>query len=417
MVLEKNSKTMKITYSLFLFIIFSYFQSNATVYTVTNTANSGPGSLRQAITNANGLGADQIVFNISGTAPHIITPLSAFPNLNDDQTVIDGSTQPANGYAGPGPKIIIDGSLAGAAAKCFHISGYGCEIYGLYIKKFASDGIYIDCYNQTANPGFVVGAAGKGNVISNNSGNGITIETGAIHNSFIQGNIIGLDSAGIFSYGNNNGIYFNNTADNIHIGGAAAGEGNVISSNTSNGIAMNNTFTRIFIKGNKIGTDITGTIARGNGGTGVYSNGGGSDSILIGGNSILGEGNLISNNGDKGIMFNGNGWSNIFIKGNQIGTDISGLLPMGNKRSGIATNASVLNNITIGGAVTGEGNIISGNNFFGGPLEGGISISSATGHGNIKNNRIGSDASGNLNIGNKYICLARTRLQTCLIRT
>ena len=39
----------------------------ASTYTVTNTANSGAGSLRQAILDANGhSGADDIVFNISG---------------------------------------------------------------------------------------------------------------------------------------------------------------------------------------------------------------------------------------------------------------------------------------------------------------------------------------------------------------
>lgn len=48
--------------------------AQATTYTVSNTNDSGAGSLRQAITDANGnVGADTISFNISGAGPHIIT--------------------------------------------------------------------------------------------------------------------------------------------------------------------------------------------------------------------------------------------------------------------------------------------------------------------------------------------------------
>ena len=53
-----------------------------TVYTVTNTSNTGAGSLRQAITDANAhAGADTINFNIAGTGVHTITPTSALPAI------------------------------------------------------------------------------------------------------------------------------------------------------------------------------------------------------------------------------------------------------------------------------------------------------------------------------------------------
>jgi len=57
---------------------------DATTFTVTNTADSGPGSLRQAILDANGNpGTDTIAFNISGSGVHTISPTSALPNLID----------------------------------------------------------------------------------------------------------------------------------------------------------------------------------------------------------------------------------------------------------------------------------------------------------------------------------------------
>ena len=49
--------------------------ASATTYTVTSTADSGAGSLRQAITDANAsLGLDTIAFNITGSGVHTITP-------------------------------------------------------------------------------------------------------------------------------------------------------------------------------------------------------------------------------------------------------------------------------------------------------------------------------------------------------
>src|SRR5205807_1501123 len=63
-------------------------------FTVTNTNDSGPGSLRQTIldTNANP-GLDTISFCIIGAGVHTISPTSALPTITDT-VVIDGYTQP-----------------------------------------------------------------------------------------------------------------------------------------------------------------------------------------------------------------------------------------------------------------------------------------------------------------------------------
>lgn len=56
----------------------------ANTYTVVNTADSGAGSLRQAIMDANSNpGADTIAFNIAGTGVHTITPLGSLPIITN----------------------------------------------------------------------------------------------------------------------------------------------------------------------------------------------------------------------------------------------------------------------------------------------------------------------------------------------
>ena len=69
------------------------------VFTVTTTADDGPGSLRQAILDANAVAnadPDQIQFNIAGVGVRHIALLSPLPvvPLSDHPVTIDGSTQP-----------------------------------------------------------------------------------------------------------------------------------------------------------------------------------------------------------------------------------------------------------------------------------------------------------------------------------
>jgi hypothetical protein len=87
------------------------------VFTVTNTADTGVGSLRQAILDANATaGADSINFAIpdalkSAGGWWTIQPLSALPAVADSAT-IDGWSQPGAG-AGLAPRVLIDGTNAG----------------------------------------------------------------------------------------------------------------------------------------------------------------------------------------------------------------------------------------------------------------------------------------------------------------
>src|SRR4030095_14131028 len=60
----------------------------ANTYTVTSTADSGVGTLRQAILDANtNPGADTIAFNIVGSGVHTIAVASALPTITGPTTV------------------------------------------------------------------------------------------------------------------------------------------------------------------------------------------------------------------------------------------------------------------------------------------------------------------------------------------
>ncbi len=103
-------------------------------FAVVNTLDSGVGSLRQAILDANGApGADTITFDtvaLTGPGLQTITLATSLPQITDP-LVIDGTTQPD--YAGS-PLININGnSLAGSilsvsnvavTLKALKISGY-----------------------------------------------------------------------------------------------------------------------------------------------------------------------------------------------------------------------------------------------------------------------------------------------------
>ena len=63
-------------------------------FPVINTDDSGPGSFRQAILDANAnAGPDTISFNIPGAGVHTIAPASSLPAITET-VVIDGYTQP-----------------------------------------------------------------------------------------------------------------------------------------------------------------------------------------------------------------------------------------------------------------------------------------------------------------------------------
>src|SRR5437588_2023962 len=114
-----------------LFALLGAQSARGASFVVTNTADSGAGSLRQAILDANASpGPDTISFAIPGAGTHTIALLSALPFVSDP-AVIDATTQP--GFAGM-PLIELDGSSAGANANGLDVLADNA-IRGLVINR------------------------------------------------------------------------------------------------------------------------------------------------------------------------------------------------------------------------------------------------------------------------------------------
>ena len=272
---------------------------------VENTADSGFGSLRDAIIEANtNVGIDTIVFNIpkgvQGYDADIgiwtISPASPLPYITDAGLVINGNSQKE--FIGEdsnllGPEIIINGSQAGISSG-FGVFADNIEIDGLVIKKFKSIGIDF---------------------------NGI--ETGRIANCYI-----GTDHTGADTAGNYDGIELRNGTNNIIV------TGNVISGNKRIGIFIVDSSSYNFIHNNIIGLDCNGTASIGN----TY------DGIAIERHSNSNEvtGNHIGGNNDGINIYQSN---KNFIVGNIIGTNESWELDLGNVGSGVSVFGNGQDNI------------------------------------------------------------------------
>lgn len=364
---------------------------------VTNTNDSGAGSLRQALIDANS--GDTITFSVSGT----ILLASPLPTLTKGGITID---------AGTAHNIVIDGSaLTGSnVGHGLKITSANNTIKGLVIINVPS----YDTAVQTGGSGIYIGGSGAtGNRVSNcylgvqtngtdvarNGNFGILIDDGA------NGNIIGRDTSGV---GEPNVISGNRTA-NVALTSASGGkvtnnqirgnrigtnasgtaaitgadssrfdagvfienyaeenviEGNVISGNVGSnaaGIKLSSTDSsgtnaprNNRIVGNYIGINASGTAAIPNS-IGISFKGvGGSTGNIIG---EVGNGNYISGNSKDGILFDSSRVGNTTVAGNWIGLKPDGT-PLGNGQHGVY----IFNTRASGGITIGPGNVITANN-------------------------------------------------------
>ncbi|MEO5885111.1 MAG: hypothetical protein ABIQ58_06310, partial [Candidatus Limnocylindrales bacterium] len=369
----------------------------AATYTVSVVADSGAGSLRDAITASNASAtADTIDFAIPGAAPHVIQPLSALPAITDG-VVIDGTSAL---LVDGSPGIVIDGSSAGATSGLTLIgTGGNTEIRALRVIDFASSGIYVDVSGVLIEGNFIgtdgtadqgnrqagITVLGSGNQIRGNliSGNGLAPElepccgagfgiwlAGAgASGTTIVGNRIGTNASGTAAIGNGNYAIVVSSPSN-QIGGTAAADRNVISGNGRGIQYAGSTTQGNTLQGNYIGTNAAGTAAIPNGVHGVLLNLTG-DPITIGG-TAAGAGNVIAAS-DTGILLANA--SNAVIQGNLIGVGANGVTALGNAAVGVQVTGAIgfpANANAIGGTVAAARNVIANNGI--GVLLGGADV-------------------------------------------
>jgi parallel beta-helix repeat protein len=385
------------------------------VFAVINTNDSGPGSLRQAILNANTVpGGQTIDFAIPGPGPFTIVLDSALPTILGP-VVIDGYAQPGarpNSRADGDDALLrieLNGAGAGPEANGLTILAGSSIVRGLVINHFNGNGIALggeggdviegnfigtDVTGTVAlgNLGFGVSildspnhrvggtTAAARNVISGNGLSGVAIGFAGSTGIQVLGNFIGTDTGGTVALGNaSSGLEIFQAAV-ATVGGTVAGTGNIVSGNRVDGVRI--TAPNSVVQGNFIGTEVTGTAALGNLGNGITVN---AANTTIGG-LTAGARNVISGNLVSGVQILGRDVTGTMVQGNHIGTNAAGTAALGNRDGVLIENAP---NHTIGGTTAGARNVISGNRSAGVHILGSLAIAN-----HVLGNFIGTDASG-----------------------
>lgn len=413
-----------------LIVVPSTFLGNipitkAATYTVSTNADSGAGSFRQAIIDANAnAGADTINFTASGT----IT-ISSTMDAITESVIIDGTTAPDTfggvdvilggsssidcmqitggssttikgiGFSGCRKGILAtygaSGIILGGAASREYLVVDGSTVAGISLEGAGTVTILgsqfgINAANKSGisiTDGTTITIGGSGtneqNEIVSSTDDGILV--GASTGVTIKGNYIGQKLEGSIAGNGRHGIFVNGLATSLTIGGSLVADRNYILGNSQNGIKLSdNTSSAATVKQNYIGISATGFVAA-NGAEGIYIS---TPNNVIGATSS--QGNVISGNTLSGVYLTGaNAYLNSIV-GNTIGLDGTGLTAKGNGANGILIDGG-----NAGSYNTIEGNTISSN------TQNGIKISdTATGTTYIYSNKIGLGTDGETALGN-----------------
>ncbi len=331
-------------------------------YKVTDLADSGPGTLREAITSANANPwPDTVVFDTLAFISNGYTPISRaaqggesawritlaydLPPLTDNWGLTILGDINGNGT----PDIVLDGNLMAGNGLALH-SRWNI-IKGLVICNFTNAGIYIEETIQNQVMGCWIGTDPEGIAPAPNTYYGIWIWDA-------DSNRIGTDLDGL----------------------GDEREGNIISGNGFCGLYIYKGFNNQ-VSGNRIGLGYTGQACPNNYG-GIHVNA--SSYCLIGDSTGYSGRNIISANVMRGIIVDSS--DHIWIAHNYIGTDTSGTTSGGPQADGIGISKSTYTQV--------NDNIISG-------VGHGVEVSRGS-YNHIYGNFIGCDMNGN-SIGNEGI--------------
>lgn len=210
-------------------------------FAVTNTSSSGPGSLYEAMTDANNTaGADRILFNIPGPCVHKIDVSNNLLPAVSESLVIDGYSQP-----GAKPNSLTVGNNA---VILIQIDGGSMRSNGLVFSGASSDyAVRGLCLTGFGEPAFLTW--------------GVAITASEVHSAVVAGNFIGVLADGETPRGNYIGV-----GHVTLLGGTDPASRNVISGNRT-GFAGDTYLTPgtslygAVVRGNYIGTNASGNRA------------------------------------------------------------------------------------------------------------------------------------------------------------
>ncbi|MCA9208003.1 MAG: DUF4347 domain-containing protein, partial [Planctomycetales bacterium] len=248
-------------------------------FTVTNTNDSGAGSLRQAILDANALGGtDTITFNISTADPGYVDPTPGRPLSGDEYWSISILTQ---------LDTITDTVILDATTQAGFVDSPVIELNG--ISSSGANGLTLGAGSDNS----IV----RGFAINRFDSNGISL-FGNTNGIQIVGNYIGTDITGTIGLGNGDDGIELNSAHTAQIGGSTLADRNIVAGNSNVGIRLGSSSSNNVVQGNWIGVGAGGE-SLGNS-HGVYLGFSGAANNLIGGINP-GEGNIIANQSGDGI--------------------------------------------------------------------------------------------------------------------
>ena len=311
---------------------FTVTPTAAVTYSVTNTLDSGLGSLRQAINDANATAGNDIInFNFAtGSGPYIITLNSSLPNI------LAASSSGSVTITGLGATLLtIDANKNNF--RIFSIdSGGNLSISGVTISgAITSDG---GAFNNQgiltiSNSALSGNNASRGGAIANSGGGTLTVS-----NSTLSGNTA-INGAGIYNTGGSTLTVINSTLS----GNTATNGGGILNNFGSTLAVINSTlYGNTASKGGGIFSDNNLTVT---------------NSTLSGNSATVSGGGIFSNGGNLNI-------ANTIIANSASGGDYAGTGTIGTNSNNLVEDGSITNGSS---TPTGSGDISGDPNL--GPLQ------------------------------------------------
>ena len=317
---------------------------------------------------------------------------SAVPNLRGVR--VDGGTGHTIGGATVGAGNTISGNgVTGTSTE---------DLAGVYVHNAASGltiagntiGLGTDRTAAVANSKnaiFITGSSNvtvggvtsaSRNVIAGNASHGVYVNSNAAAGVTVRNNWIGLAGDGTTPRGNGTDgvVCWGGTSDNCNV------SDNVIAQSGRYGIWLGTGAGHV-VKGNFVGTDAAGLLARPNNG-GIYVSGGAAVSI---GGTTAADRNVVSANNSFGVRIEGAGA--VTVQGTSIGSNSASTATLANNGPGVSIVSS--SNVVVGGSTTGSGNLITANTGGGVIVSGSSTANAILGNAITVNTGLGIDLGAN----------------------